>query len=77
MAMDVSENIFILSAVKSSPMDSGIIHSKTLFNTFLSLKCQKAQKNGDFGPKNSHFGFENGHGSFQKYFHLIGSEIVL
>ena len=29
---------------------------------------------GPFWPKNGHFGFENGHGSFQKYFHLIGSE---
>ena len=55
-------------------MMPGIIHFGILFNTFLSLKCQKAQKNGDFGPKNGHFGFENGHRSFQKYFHLIRSE---
>ena len=41
MAMDLSKNIFIWSAAKSCNMVHGIIHLTILFNTFLSIKCQK------------------------------------
>ena len=41
-AMDLSKNIFILSAAKSCTIESGIINFIILFNTFLSLRCQMA-----------------------------------
>ena len=41
-AMDLSKNIFILSAAKSCTIESGIINFIILFYTFLSLKCQMA-----------------------------------
>ena len=44
MAMDLSKNIFIWSAAKSCNMVHGIIHLTILFNTFLSIKCQKGPK---------------------------------
>ena len=51
MAMDISENTFIWSAAKICTMESGIIHFDMLFNTFLSLKCQKGPKMAILGLK--------------------------
>ena len=46
----------------------------SIFLHYSLPSCLSNVKNYHFGPKNGHFGFENGPGSFQKYFHLIGSK---
>ena len=72
IAMDLSENIFIWTALKSYTSESSFIRFSAFLLCFQGPSRTVGPKNGYFWPENGHFGFQNGQGAFWKYFHLNG-----
>ena len=63
-AMELSENIFILTASKSYASESSFICFSAFLLWFQGPSHTVGPKNGYFWPENGHFGFQNDHGAF-------------